>query len=516
MITLPTETRLILGPPGTGKTTQLLNIIENLFAKGADPKKVCFVSFTKRAAQEARERAKDKFYFSDTDLHLFRTLHSLAFHVLGAKRNDIVNYRDYTTVARVLGYGVTAQRWHEDGSWANYVTKGDRLFHLEALARSRSVPLDTIWKRFLDDDINLNELSEIAQLWGKHKQVQGKIDFTDLITRFTDVSEFPYTLDALIVDEAQDLSTVQWKMVEKLAKHTKLMYVAGDDDQAIYSWAGADVGEFIGLKAKKEILTQSYRVPRLVHKVAKTIAGKINKRTKKEYKPRPDADGVGKVEAIDNLGNLDMSKGTWLLLVRNIAFFPEYLEHCKMHNLIFECRHTESVSNEMLQAIVDWETLLTGAKVSVAKAKNVYEFMRVRVNFKHGARTKLDLVDDNELISILELQRSFGLRSLDHWPAALGKIPEASRDYLLSAVQKGEVIEAPRIRISTIHSIKGAEADNVVVCPDMTRRTYNEFEDPLKADDEWRVWYVAVTRARHNLYVLSPRTPLFVDYVDWL
>ena len=45
----------------------------------------------------------------------------------------------------------------------------------------------------------------------------------------------------LMVDEAQDLTPLQWDMVVKIAKHVDRVYIAGDDDQAIYEWNGADV-----------------------------------------------------------------------------------------------------------------------------------------------------------------------------------------------------------------------------------------------------------------------------------
>ena len=60
-----------------------------------------------------------------------------------------------------------------------------------------------------------------------------------------------------MVDEAQDLSPIQWKMYDILKKNSKHIILAGDDDQAIYGWAGADVARFQSEPAKDIILPQS-------------------------------------------------------------------------------------------------------------------------------------------------------------------------------------------------------------------------------------------------------------------
>ena len=77
---------IVLGPPGTGKTTTLLNEVDR-YLKQTDPDKIGYFSFTQKAAYEARDRAMSKFNFSEDDLPYFRTLHSLAFRRLGIKKD---------------------------------------------------------------------------------------------------------------------------------------------------------------------------------------------------------------------------------------------------------------------------------------------------------------------------------------------------------------------------------------------------------------------------------------------
>ena len=75
---------IVLGPPGTGKTTTMLNKVDD-HLKTTDPNKIGYFAFTQKAAYEARDRAMEKFNLSEDYLPYFRTLHSLAFRRLGIK-----------------------------------------------------------------------------------------------------------------------------------------------------------------------------------------------------------------------------------------------------------------------------------------------------------------------------------------------------------------------------------------------------------------------------------------------
>ena len=81
---------IILGPPGTGKTTYLLEQMEKELDRGITPDRIGFVSFTRRAAQEAKDRAKKKFKLGDKDLPWIRTLHSLCFRALGLSSAEVL------------------------------------------------------------------------------------------------------------------------------------------------------------------------------------------------------------------------------------------------------------------------------------------------------------------------------------------------------------------------------------------------------------------------------------------
>jgi len=73
----------IFGPPGTGKTTTLINIVKDEIERGTPPDRIAFVSFSRKAAEEAKNRASEKLGLEGDQMPWFRTLHSLAFQCLG-------------------------------------------------------------------------------------------------------------------------------------------------------------------------------------------------------------------------------------------------------------------------------------------------------------------------------------------------------------------------------------------------------------------------------------------------
>ena len=101
-----TDIHKIFGPPGCGKTTYLLNVVDESLTKGISSLSIGYFSFTRKAANEARDRAIQKFpqLNAKTDFPYFRTLHSLAFHCLGIKSDDIMqaeHFREFATQAGI-------------------------------------------------------------------------------------------------------------------------------------------------------------------------------------------------------------------------------------------------------------------------------------------------------------------------------------------------------------------------------------------------------------------------------
>ena len=496
----PRKVNKIVGPPGTGKTTELLRIVDELLSLGQDPSKICFVAFTRRAANEAKSRALSKFNLTHHDLPLFRTLHSLAFQQLGLNRSSVMGVRDYIEIAKELGLYLTIKGVQEDGTIIG-LSKGDRLLFMEMMSRARLMTLHDYWEKFPNEDIYFYELDRLSKYIHQYKQSYNKIDFIDMIEQFCEEQPIP-DHEVLIVDEAQDLSPLQWKMVSTISSKSTDVHVAGDDDQAIFTWAGADVNAFIELEGNTRVLEKSYRCPGKVFNVAIEISSRIQTRIDKTYLPREEA---GEVEFVTALEQVDMSTGTWLLLARNVYLLEQLNQHCIESGYVFDSPLGSPAKGATLRAIINWENLRKGLSISIGEVSEIYDLMTVRVGVAYGFKAKLEKEPEGRAISLPELQSELGLLTDKIWHEALDKIAPIEREYFLAALRQGEKLKKePRIRISTIHGAKGAEADNVLIVTDMAARTYLEAQqDP---DNEHRVWYVAVTRARNKLVILQPVT----------
>lgn len=103
----------------------------------------------------------------------------------------------------------------------------------------------------------------------KNTKERNLCEFTDMIVKFNNQEICP-ELKVLIIDEAQDLAPIQWTMA-KLIAYAGKTYVAGDDDQSIYRWAGVDPDDLINLDGDRYILDQSWRVPRKIHDAKNNI-----------------------------------------------------------------------------------------------------------------------------------------------------------------------------------------------------------------------------------------------------
>ena len=93
----------IFGPPGTGKTTRLLNMVEDALHKGIPPNRIAFLAFTRKAANEAKERAALRFELSFDELPFFRTLHSFAYRTLAVQKQDLMQKEHFDDLAHKIG-----------------------------------------------------------------------------------------------------------------------------------------------------------------------------------------------------------------------------------------------------------------------------------------------------------------------------------------------------------------------------------------------------------------------------
>lgn len=506
---------IILGPPGTGKTTTLLGMLDEELAAGTAPEQVGFVSFTRKAATEARDRAMERFGMEKERFPWFRTLHSLCFRALGMTSADVLEGEKLQEFADWIGIPVTAktsrgyQEEEEGRAFGN--ERGDRIMQMENLARVRSVPLRAQYDRDADN-LSWWEVERVSRGLAEFKARRGLYDFTDMLVMFTERGWTP-PLEVLFVDEAQDLSMLQWAVVQKLGANARRAVFAGDDDQAIYNWAGAAVDYFVDLPGETRVLGQSYRVPRTVQAVANSVITRIRHRRQKDWAPRFDE---GVVRQID-MRDIEWDQPEVLILARNAMYLNDIQRRIHSAGRMYERGPRRSISDRRRQQLVTWEARLRkGHAVPVEDARRVYELMRTGTGVARGHK-ELRAFPPEAQVTMSDLVSHGGLLRTDVWHDAWdqeSQITGIEKEYIRACLRSREKMSAaPRIRLSTIHGSKGGEAAEVVLVTDMAPRTYREAE--ALPDDEARVWYVALTRAKQTMTIVRPTTERHFTLSAW-
>lgn len=492
--------QIVLGPPGTGKTTKLIGEVEAELARGTAPDRIGYVSFTRKAADEAAQRAMDRFQLTRQQLPYFRTLHSLCFQRLGLRRSDVMEEAKTKEFGDYAGVRITG-RFSEDGTTAGF-DLGDRIIHMINVARARQVDVRAQYD--LDDDgLPWSRVAFVAEGLKRFKLEHGVIDYADMLEVFADGQGSGCGLEVLFVDESQDLSALQWRVVARLAEGCRRLIVAGDDDQAIYRWAGADVDRLITMAGDVSVLGQSWRVPRAVQAVADGLIRRVATRRAKPWKARRGEAGL--VDKAQRISDVEFGAGEVLVLARNSHVIHRDVEPVlRRAGLVYERHGHPSIPAKVLQAIVSYERLRNGGVVSVTEARGVYEFLAVGSGVMRGHKQLPAFTDDAETVGVEALRARGGLalKELTPWHTALERLPAVDMSYVIAVRQRGESLtKRPRVRVSTIHGAKGGEADHVVLMTEMARRTMRELD--RATDDELRVWYVGATRARQRLSIVE-------------
>lgn len=501
---------IFLGPPGTGKTHRLLNILQTEIASGVNSRRIGFVAFTKKAAQLAKDRAIKDCGLSEDDLPFFRTLHSLAFRQLGLKRDQVMQWAHYKELGEKLGMALRGRKNVEDGTTYG-MTKEERLMFIEGLSRIKMENLKQTWSDADEEEVDWWELERYSRALKEYKSSRLVIDYTDMMENFVKDAKFAAPpLDVVIVDEAQDLSAIQWAAVDKISEKAMRIYIAGDDDQCIYKWAGADVQRFIDLQGRVTVLDQSKRVPNAIHQMAENITRQIVNRRPKMYRPKQDDAGKmveGEVKYYGDAEEVDLREGSWLLLARNGYQLLELEEMCIRNGYSFESVSSTPLHSDSLKALLSWETLRKNGMVPVEEAVLISKFMTPGQGISKNSRDALKKADTATFVGMQDLSKLYEFSTVAPWFDALDRIPDKEREYFRAALKRKETLtRKPRIAISTIHGAKGGEAENVLLLTDMSYRTFTQMQK--YPDDEHRVFYVAITRTSQSLHIIAPKTNL--------
>lgn len=494
---MQSKTKIILGPPGTGKTHNLLNLVEQELAKGTPPDRIAFVAFTKKAASEARDRAMKKFNLEEQHLPYFRTLHSFAFNQLGLTKSEVMSRDNYKEFGQTFGMDLGSV---SDGVDSGGVfTVDNQLLSEVNLARMKCMDLE---HHYNDSnlDVSWHALLRAQRSIEEFKKKKEILDFTDMIEMYIEAGIIP-KLDVVFVDEAQDLCKLQWRMVHKICQNAKQVYVSGDDDQAIYRWAGADVEHLIRLNGEREVLQQSYRCSKVIQNCSQRIIGRVRNRIPKKWYGTKNR---GLVQYHSYPDSVNVGDDNWLIMARTNYLLDEVERDIRLQGLFYKRNNRLPISQKLLNATSAWKKLNEGGHVELTDVKDIYSYMSSEIGIERGHKNLKTA--NKEQYELEELVMHHGLLMGGRpWDVAFDKVGTRDKEFLRSIETRNRDFTKsdPKIHLSTIHGAKGGEADKVMLLTDLSRKSQEAMEKD--SDDECRVFYVAATRARNELHVVQPQ-----------
>ncbi len=452
------QTKIIFGAPGCGKTTRLMGVLEEEL-KSIDPDKIAFVSFTRKGTYEGAERARRLFGYKEADLPWFRTLHSIAFRTGGYSKYDIISKKDYKAFSDAMGMSFTGYYTEE------FYNNDDKYLFIPFLRRNNPSAVT-----YHMDGVDAQKLADVERNYVRFKEHEKIVDFTDILEVFVARGQ-PLPVKVAIIDEAQDLTTLQWRMCELAFRDCERVYIAGDDDQAIYEWSGADVQHFLRMEGEREVLKQSYRLQRRVLELAKQVSAGITERVEKDFNAVGDD---GDVRFYNTLDELNITpKESWYFLSRNNWFLSMYRENLRRRGRVFLDKERISYDTKEVAAIQAFERMRKKGSANDVDEMKVKLFLRGPLDLTRPWYEVLNFeVDDTA--------------------------------YYRDLIRTRADLKDQTLQVNTIHGVKGGEADNVVLLMDFTRAVRNSFE--RNPDAELRCLYVAVTRAKKHLHVVHSST----------
>lgn len=218
---------LVLAGPGAGKTFCLTERIRFLVEElGVQPARICAFTFTNKAAGEIAHRLESR--LGERAAHIKRgTIHAFCADLLRAHG---------AAVGLAPGFGIADEEYQLS---VLRRIEGPRRWHRAVLNRFAAF-------RFRDDSLQHNDLV-LFDAYEKYLAKRNVLDFDQLVIRAAALLEMPEhaagirsAWDVILVDEFQDLNPVQYRVVRALAAEHRHVFGVGDDEQSIYSWAGAD------------------------------------------------------------------------------------------------------------------------------------------------------------------------------------------------------------------------------------------------------------------------------------
>lgn len=420
-------------------------------------------------------------------------------------------------------------------------SEGERLLAEYGIERNRMTDRSSWSPRLLD----------FAKRWEEWKRESGRLDFTDMIeAALQEVDHLPGDPHVFMLDEAQDLSRLEMALARKWGEATEHFVASGDIDQSLFSFRGSDPDALYSIEPETEhVLSQSYRVPRAVHRYAVDWIEKIETRKKIDYHPR------------DFEGDVRRMGTSWSRPHQLLPEIEGHIEAGKSVMVMASCAYMLRPLLRMLkeaglpyhnpyrQKSAEWNPLRTAYRILAflrpdprawpedprfwnwEELKAWTDPLMAKGVMTRGAKALIEAhqIEDrfktSEAHDVPAMEKAFGLfepehheaifdLSLEWWSAQLRARRKRPYNYPLKVAERRGIEalrEEPSLVVGTIHSLKGSEASHVYVFPDVSRKGAEEAQTPAGREAMIRLFYVAFTRAREQLYICKPDARWYLE-----
>ena len=542
----------IFGAPGTGKTHTLVERLQEHLNKNCSFDQTLTVSFTRVAAREIKKRIqrRNNNKFSDKELH--HSVRTIDSYLMNKIRED----KDICYPNNYLAEFYQVKKNTE----INEDKKGNFYAAMKIINMGRITigdGVENILKYYDSEkrDISKKFIIQVAESYKNYKKNHLKMDWEDVKYKGLDPNiKFDHNI-VLMIDEAQDCNRLEWLIINKLIAVSKNVYIAGDDDQAIYRFKGGDVETFLQLPVDKTtVLDESPRLNKKIWDLAQKIIHLIPKERRKEKQYTPTNENKynmphcglihefrNKESFEKNYLNMNITDPDvsihWLFLSRNkremdMRYSQEnycWSQILAKNNLTWEKIDdsnggstgvergtTPNVPTDQIQGIETWTLLQKGDRILGEKIREFYKIIPptlIRDRKKTSLVQKDSIILKDKQYNYNDLKSNFYFdANIDApWYEILNLKPRNGEhyvdyiQYLKNIMDNGNYKKSKHILLSTIHGAKGLESANTVLNCDWPRLPYDTYcKGGKDRDDEIRVFYVGTTRTKYNLFLYQP------------
>ena len=407
---------------------------------------------------------------------------------------EIMSAADYRKFSDETGFKVKARAKNVTFQEAEGLDSYGRILDAKSYATHKRVPISEA-RSHMQIQLPGSRISDFLEKYEAFKEREGKYDFDDML--LSCLGQGTLGTPIILVDECQDLSDLQLELIRQWSVGCEALYLAGDDDQSIYSFNGASEYGFLDFPSDETVvLRKSYRVPLVIGERAERMIRRVKKRQPKNVEWTLNE---GFIERAANLNVLGSALSRAFNEGRHIMILCRHRQHAydirkflNRRGIICTLDGKLPWKNSKLKQVKNFYHLLSGGKLNASDMASLCKAMG----------QKFEAAKIRKLVSV---QKEFSLDDVDG--LSWSKLPDGPEIHRFIRKHGIEILDKElTIDVSTYHSSKGRETDVSIIMTDC----YPKVTHTLKTnpDTERRLCYVAFTRAREKVIVVNAQDPM--------